>query len=31
VPIVPPVIDTLMDSLRVQTDSGQDTTRTGNN
>jgi monofunctional biosynthetic peptidoglycan transglycosylase len=31
VPIVPAVIDTLMDSLRVQTDSGQDTTRTGNN
>ena len=30
VPMIPPVIDTLMDSLRVQTDSGQDTTRTGN-
>ncbi len=28
VPLLPPVIDTLMDSLRVQTDSGQDTTRT---
>ena len=28
-PLLPPVIDTLMDSLRVQTDSGQDTTRTG--
>jgi monofunctional biosynthetic peptidoglycan transglycosylase len=28
-PIIPPVIDSLMDSIRVQTDSTQDTTRTG--
>lgn len=29
VPVVPPVNDSLLDSLRVQTDTAQDTTRTG--